>query len=71
MVGKKEKHLAAAQKLLERGQLEKALAEFAKVVEEDPKDTRVWLKMAEVQAKRGATEDAAAVYLKTGDLYIE
>ena len=48
MVTKKDKTLAAAQKFLERGQLDKALAEFAKVVQEDPKDTRTWLKMAEL-----------------------
>ena len=56
MVTKKDKTLAAAQKFLERGQLDKALAEFAKVVQDDPKDTRTWLKMAELHAKRGAAD---------------
>ena len=54
MVTKKDKALAAAQKFLERGQHEKALAEFARVVQEDPRDTRTWLKMAEIHARRGS-----------------
>jgi pilus assembly protein FimV len=71
VVGKKEKYLLSAQKLIERGQLDKALAEFAKVVEEDPKDTRTWLKMAELHAKQGANAEATAIYLRTGGLYAE
>jgi pilus assembly protein FimV len=69
VVTKKDKHLAAAQKFLERGQYEKALAEFAGVVQEDPGDTRTWLKMAEIYAGRGATDQARDIYLRTGDLY--
>jgi pilus assembly protein FimV len=71
VVGKKEKYLVAAQKFIERGQLDKALAEFARVVEDDPKDTRTWLKMAELHAKRGANSEATEIYLRTGDLYAE
>jgi tetratricopeptide (TPR) repeat protein len=71
VITKKDKYLAAAQKFLERGQLDKALAEFARVVQEDPKDTRTWLKMAELHAKRGAAEQATEIYLKTGELYTE
>jgi len=71
VVTKKDKTLAAAQKFLERGQLDKALAEFAKVVQDDPKDTRTWLKMAELHAKRGAADQATEIYLKTGELYTE
>ncbi|MEP6654666.1 MAG: tetratricopeptide repeat protein, partial [Myxococcales bacterium] len=71
MVSKKEKYLAAAQKFIERGQADKALAEYAKVVQEDSKDTRTWLKMAELHAKRGANTEASDIYLRTGDLYVE
>ncbi len=71
VVSKKEKYLASAQKLIERGQLDKALAEFAKVIEEDPKDTRTLLKMAELHAKRGANAEATEIYLRTGDLYAD
>ncbi|MBC8131662.1 MAG: tetratricopeptide repeat protein, partial [Deltaproteobacteria bacterium] len=71
MVSKKEKYLVSAQKFIERGQWDKALAEYAKVVLEDPKDARTWLKMAEVHAKRGANAEAAEIYMRTGDLYVE
>jgi len=71
VVSKKEKYLVSAQKFMERGQLDKAVAEFAKVIEEDPKDTRTLLKLAEVHAKRGANAEATGIYLRTGDLYAE
>jgi tetratricopeptide (TPR) repeat protein len=71
VVTKKDKHLAAAQKFMERGSFEKALAEFQNAVKEDPKDTRTWLRMAEVQVRLGRTDKATEVYQKTVDLYVE
>ena len=71
MVTKKDKHLAAAQKYLERGSFEKALAMFQAGVKEDPKDTRTWLRMAEVHVRLGQNEKATEVYQKTVDLYVE
>jgi tetratricopeptide (TPR) repeat protein len=71
VVTKKDKYLAAAQKFLEKGSLDKALAEFMRAVQEDPKDTRTWLRIAEIQVKRGDNEKATEVYLRTADLYVE
>ena len=71
MLTKKDKHLAAAQKFLERGQEERALEEFARVVQEDANDTRTWLKMAEIHARRGALEQARDIYLRTAEIYVE
>ena len=71
MVTKKDKHLAAAQKYLERGSLEKALTEFQNAVKEDAKDTRTWLRMAEVHVRLGQNDKATEVYQKTVDLYVE
>jgi tetratricopeptide (TPR) repeat protein len=71
VVTKKDKYLAAAQKFLERGTLDKALAEFLRAVQEDPKDTRTWLRIAEIHVKRGDNEKATEVYLRTADLYVE
>ena len=71
MVTKKDKHLAAAQKYLERGSFEKASAEFQQAVKEDPKDTRTWLRMAEVYVRLGQNDKATEVYQKTVDLYVE
>jgi tetratricopeptide (TPR) repeat protein len=71
VVTKKDKHLAAAQKYLERGSLEKALTEFQNAVKEDAKDTRTWLRMAEVHVRLGQNDKATEVYQKTVDLYVE
>jgi len=71
VVTKKDKHLAAAQKYLERGSLEKALAEFQSAVKEDAKDTRTWLRMAEVHVRLGQNDKATEVYQTTVDLYVE
>jgi len=71
VVTKKDKYLAAAQKFLERGSFEKALTEFQQAVKEDAKDTRTWLRMAEVHVRLGQTEKATEVYQKTVDLYVE
>jgi tetratricopeptide (TPR) repeat protein len=71
VVTKKDKHLAAAQKYLERGSFEKALAEFQNAVKDDPKDTRTWLRMAEIYVRLGHNDKATEVYQKTVDLYVE
>jgi tetratricopeptide (TPR) repeat protein len=71
VVTKKDKHLAAAQKYLERGSFEKALTEFQGAVKDDPKDTRTWLRMAEVHVRLGQNDKATEVYQKTVDLYVE
>jgi tetratricopeptide (TPR) repeat protein len=67
---KKDKHLAAAQKFLERGQDHRALEEFARVVQEDAADTRTWLKMAEIHVRHGALAEAREIYLRTAEIYI-
>jgi Tfp pilus assembly protein PilF len=71
VVTKKDKHLAAAQKYLERGSLEKALTELQNAVKEDAKDTRTWLRMAEVHVRLGQNDKATEVYQTTVDLYVE
>src|SRR5512137_2211570 len=44
---------------------------FQAAVKEDPKDTRTWLRMAEVHVRLGQNEKATEVYQKTVDLYVE
>ena len=70
MLTKKDKHLAAAQKFLERGQDHRALEEFARVVQEDAADTRTWLKMAEIHVRHGALAEAREIYLRTAEIYL-
>ena len=71
MATNREKALTAAQKFLERGQPDRALAEFARVVQDEPGDARTWLKMAEIYARRGQNQQARDIYLRTGELYVE
>src|SRR5512143_2912830 len=44
---------------------------FQAAVKEDPKDTRTWLRMAEVHVRLGQNDKATEVYQKTVDLYVE
>ena len=71
MLTKKDKLLASAQKFLERGSLDKALGDFKAAAAEDPKDTRTWLRIAEIHVKQGDAPQATTVYLKTAALYVE
>lgn len=67
----KGKVIAAAQKFVQKGQYDKAIREYSKVVEEDPRDVRVWLKIGDLYAKRGAREEAIDTYLKVAEFYSE
>jgi tetratricopeptide (TPR) repeat protein len=69
--GRKDSLLVAAEAFVEQGQLDKALMEYGRIVAEDPGDTSTWLKMAELHARLGANEEAAAIYSRTGELFID
>src|SRR3990172_8510379 len=63
--------MEAAQKFVEKGQTDKAIKEYLKVVQEDPKDVRVWLKIGDLYAKKGAKQEATDTYLKVAQFYGE
>lgn len=65
----KNKITAAAQKYTARGQLEKAIAEYRKLVKEDPNDIRTWLKMGDLYTRMGARKEATETYLRVADHY--
>jgi tetratricopeptide (TPR) repeat protein len=65
----KNKVMEVAQKLVEKGQLDKAIKEYLKIVEEDAKDVRVWLKLGDLYAKKNAKQDATDTYLKVAQFY--
>ena len=58
-----------AQELLTAGKLDKALEEFRKLVEKNPKDLRIKLKLGEVKARMGKTEDAVKAYGEVAEKY--
>ena len=48
------KVLEAAQKHLAKGNYDKAIGEFRKIVETDPSDVRTWLKIGDLYTRKGA-----------------
>ena len=71
MAFNKEKVMDAARKFVDRGQIDKAVKEYLRIVQEDPKDVRVWLKIGDLYAKKGAKQDATETYLKVARFYHE
>ncbi|MEK6606592.1 MAG: tetratricopeptide repeat protein [Myxococcota bacterium] len=65
------KLIAEAQKLVEKGSLDKAVKLYLQIVEETPKDVRIWLKVGDLQARRGEKQLATEAYLKVADTYTE
>jgi tetratricopeptide (TPR) repeat protein len=51
--------------------LEQALAEYAKVLEKNPDDERVLLRVAELSVRGGRTQEAVGMYLKVASIYTE
>src|SRR5262249_52456520 len=63
------KVLEAAQKFLSKGQYDKAVVEYQKLVHEDPRDVRTLLKIGDLHTRRNRPKDAIEVYQKVADLY--
>src|SRR4051812_34954042 len=61
----------AARKFVDKGQIDKAVKEYLRIVQEDPKDVRVWLKIGDLYAKKGAKQEATDTYLKVARFYDE
>ena len=71
MAFNKEKVMDAARKFVDKGQIDKAVKEYLRVVREDPKDVRVWLKIGDLYAKKGSKQEASETYLKVARFYQE
>jgi tetratricopeptide (TPR) repeat protein len=67
----KRKILDAAQKYLQKGNLDKALKEYEKVVAADPKDANVRLKVGDVQLRKGNSEAAIDAYLDVAKQFMK
>jgi tetratricopeptide (TPR) repeat protein len=65
----KDKLIAGAQKLVEKGQFEKAIKEYLKVVQQDDKDVRIWLKIGDLYAKIGKKSEATETYQRVALFY--
>jgi tetratricopeptide (TPR) repeat protein len=67
----KNKVVAEATKLVQKGQFDKAIKAYEKILAEDPKDVRVLLKIGELQQKKGDNGAAAETFGRVADAYGE
>lgn len=58
-----------AQKLIQKGQLDKAIKEFELLVQADPKDIRSLLKIAELYGKLGQTSESIKAFQRVAEQY--
>jgi tetratricopeptide (TPR) repeat protein len=65
----RDKILQAAQKLVEKKRYDKAIAEYQKLVADDPKDVRTLLKIGDLYLKMEQHADAIGTYERVGQFY--
>lgn len=67
----KEKLIASAQKNLQKGQISRAVKDYQKLVEIDPKDMRIRQRLAELYSRSRMTEEALDEYRGVAKYYSE
>ena len=67
----KNKIIAEATRLVQKGQYDKALKAYEKILAEDRKEVRVLLKVGEIQQKKGEAAAAAATFNQVAEIYGE
>lgn len=67
----KEKLIASAQKLVEKGQFDKAIREYLKAVNEDDSDVLIWVRIGDLYVKLGQKAEAVENYKKVAQLYAQ
>lgn len=65
----KAKVLASAEKAVQQGKLQNAIAEYQKVLKEDPKDLTVLNTIGDLQARVGNNSEAAKCFQRVGEQY--
>lgn len=65
----KQKVLASAEKAVQQGKLQNAIAEYEKVIKEDPKDLTVLNTIGDLYARLGQKDKATYYFRKVGDIY--
>ncbi|HEU5452733.1 MAG TPA: tetratricopeptide repeat protein [Terriglobales bacterium] len=65
----KAKVLASAEKYVQQGKLQNAIAEYEKVVKDDPKDLTILNTIGDLYARLGQTENAVKFFKRVGDHY--
>ncbi|MEO8900703.1 MAG: tetratricopeptide repeat protein [Polyangiaceae bacterium] len=65
----RENTLQAAQKYIEKKRYDRAIAEYQRIVQDDPNDARTLLKIGDLQARLSAYPEAIATYDRVGQYY--
>ncbi len=65
----KQKVLSAAEKFVQQGKLQNAIAEYEKILKSDPKDLTVMNTVGDLYARLGNTEKAVDCFKSVGDAY--
>ncbi len=65
----KRKVLESAQKNLQKGAVDKALKDYQTLLDADPRDANVRLKVGDLKLRLGKTDEAIAAYLKVADQF--
>ena len=69
MAANKNKIVALAQRYTSKGQFEKAIAEYRKLIRTDPSDIRTWLKIGDLYTRMGARKEATETYIRVAEQY--
>jgi len=67
----REKILEAAQKLAAKGRYDKAIVEYRKILQENPNDDRIQLRVADAQMRMGAYDAAVSTYIAMADHFMQ
>ncbi len=65
----KRKLLESAQKNLQKGAVDKALKDYQTLLDADPRDANVRLKVGDLKLRLGKADEAIAAYLKVADQF--
>ena len=65
----RNKVLSAAQKHLSKGNYDRAIAEYEKLVAADPRDVRTWLKIGDLHTRKGDAQRAGETYHRVAEHY--
>ncbi|WP_428261904.1 tetratricopeptide repeat protein [Haliangium sp.] len=71
MAFNKNKVMELARRYADKGQVDKAIKEYLRVVGEEPSDVRAWLKIGDLYVKKGAKREATDTYLRVAHFYSE
>ncbi len=61
--------LSSAEKYVKQGKLQNAIAEYEKIVKQDPKDLTILNTIGDLYARLGQSDRAVSYFKKVGDAY--